>query len=178
MLYNVCWSRELEVQYGNKEKAAKIPSFKEFEEQVFRVLNNGNIDKIIFDMRSNGGGHSMQGTVFIEKLAAFLNTNPKIKTYVVLGKNTFSSAILNAMDFKRLTNSIFIGEETAGKPNHFGEVRKFQLPTSNLSVSYSTKYFKRTDENLNTITPDVLIETSFADYVKGIDPVYEWVKKQ
>jgi hypothetical protein len=97
---------------------------------------------------------------------------------VVLGRATFSSAILNAMDFKRLTNAIFVGEETSGKPNHFGEVKSFQLPTSKLSVNYSTKYFKMTDENVNTIAPDVKIEMSFSDFMKGVDPVYEWVKQQ
>ncbi|MDR1348005.1 MAG: hypothetical protein LBJ63_06190, partial [Prevotellaceae bacterium] len=110
--------------------------------------------------------------------AKFLEANPSIKTYVVLGRATFSSAILNAMDFKRLTNAIFVGEETSGKPNHFGEVKSFQLPTSKLSVNYSTKYFKMTDENVNTIAPDVKIEMSFSDFMKGVDPVYEWVKQQ
>lgn len=82
------------------------------------------------------------------------------------------------MDFKRLTNAVFVGEETAGKPNHFGEVRGFQLPASQLKVRYSTNYFKYTDENTNTIIPDIAIEMSFSDFMKGIDPVYEWVKKQ
>lgn len=129
-------------------------------------------------MRFNSGGNSVQGTAFIEKLAKYLEANPGVKTYVVLGRNTFSSAILNTMDFKRLTNAVFVGEETAGKPNHFGEVRRFQLPNSQLTVTYSTKYFKITDENVNTIAPDVPIEMSFSDLVKGIDPVYEWIKKQ
>ena len=62
-----------------------------------------------------------------------------------------------------MTNAVFVGEETGGKPNHFGEVKSFQLPSSKLPVSYSTKYFKRTDENMNTITPDVKIELSFSD---------------
>lgn len=178
ILYNKCFSKELEEQYGDKEKAKALPSFKAFEDSVFNKLKSKPIHKIIFDMRFNGGGNSAQGTAFIEKLAKYLEANPNIKTYVVLGRKTFSSAILNAMDFKRLTNAVFVGEETAGKPNHFGEVRSFWLPSSKLSVSYSTKYFKITDENVNTITPDVPIEMSFSDLAKGIDPVYEWVKKQ
>jgi C-terminal processing protease CtpA/Prc len=171
-------SKEVALEYGNKEMADNLPSFKEFEEKVFNTLANESVKKIIFDIRYNGGGNSSQGTAFIEKLAKFLEANTTIKTYVVLGKATFSSAILNAMDFKRLTNAIFVGEETGGKPNHFGEVRNFQLPTSQLQVSYSTEYFKRTDKNENTITPDVKIEMSFSDFTKGIDPVYEWIKKQ
>lgn len=178
MLYNKCWSRELQLKYGDKEAAKEMPSFKDFEKKAFNTLKNEQVDKIIFDMRYNGGGNSSHGTEFIEELAKFLDTHPNIRTYVVIGRNTFSSAILNSMDFKRLTNAVFVGEETAGKPNHFGEVRSFQLPSSGLQVGYSTKYFRQTDENVNTITPDITIEASFADFAQGIDPVYEWIKQQ
>lgn len=176
--YNKCWSKELELQNGNTQNAEKMPSFKEFEERVFQTLANNKVDKLVFDMRFNGGGNSIQGTEFIEKLAKFLENNSKIKLYVVVGRNTFSSAILNAMDFKRLTNAVFVGEETSGKPNHFGEVKKFQLPSSGIRVDYSTKYFKRTDEKVTTINPDIKLEPSFSDFASGIDPVYEWIKKQ
>lgn len=90
----------------------------------------------------------------------------------------FSSAILNAMDFKRLTNAVFVGEDTSGKPNHFGEIRDMELPSSKLHINYSTKYFKRTDKQVNTITPDVTIEPTFEDFAKGVDPIYEWIKNQ
>lgn len=176
--YNKCWSKELELQNGNTQNAEKMPSFKEFEERVFQTLANNKVDKLVFDMQFNGGGNSIQGTEFIEKLAKFLENNSKIKLYVVVGRNTFSSAILNALDFKRLTNAVFVGEETSGKPNHFGEVKKFQLPSSGIRVDYSTKYFKRTDEKVTTISPDIKLEPSFSDFARGIDPVYEWIKNQ
>ena len=82
------------------------------------------------------------------------------------------------MNFKQMTSAIFVGEPTGGKPNHFGEVRSFQLPTSNLKVKYSTKYFQFTKEEMDTVKPDKLIEPSFEDYQKGIDPVFNWIKKQ
>lgn len=176
--YNKCWSKELELQYGNAKNAEKIPSFKEFEEKVLQTLNNKPIDKVVLDIRFNAGGNSTQGSEFIEKLAVYLAKNPEVKVYVILGRNTFSSAILNAMDFKRLTNATFVGEETAGKPNHFGEVRSFQLPKSGVVVNYSTKNFKRTEEDINTISPDITQESSFRDFSKGIDPAFEWIRKQ
>ena len=73
---------------------------------------------------------------------------------------------------------IFVGEETGGKPNHFGEVRSFKLPNSGLEVSYSTKYFKKSDKYINSFTPDYIIKESFVDLKKGIDPVYDWIEKQ
>ena len=130
------------------------------------------------DMRYNGGGNSSQGTEFVERLAQALKQHPQVAVYVVLGRDTFSSAILNAMDFKQLTNAVFVGEETAGKPNHFGEVRSFQLPSSKVLVNYSTKYFKRSEKEIETIEPDMSIEMSFADFKKGVDPVFEWIKAQ
>lgn len=175
--YNKCWSKELHLQWRDKQEAEQLPSFKEFEDRVFRKLEAEPIDKIVFDMRYNGGGNSLQGTKFAERLSTYLAKNQEVKVYVVLGRATFSSAILNAMDFQRLTNAIFIGEETAGKPNHFGEVRSFSLPVSKLKIQYSSKYFKRSEKNVNTIVPDVRMETSFSDYIKGIDPVYEWISQ-
>lgn len=175
--YNQCMSREVAMEYGNKEQAAALPSFKEFTEKALEVLNSKPVSKIIFDLRYNGGGSSAQGTKFIEQLSVFLDEHQQIKTYVVLGRHTFSSALLNAMDFKKMTNAIFVGEETAGKPNHFGEVRSFRLPSSGLQVNYSTNYFKTSEEDVSSLMPDVVLEESFSDFAKGIDPVYEWVKK-
>lgn len=176
--YNKCWGKELELQYGNAENAAKMPTFASFEETIFRTLNYEYVKKIVFDIRLNAGGSSPQGTELIQKLAAHLLQHPDIKLYVIIGRRTYSSAIINAMDFKRLTNAVFIGEETAGKPNHFGEVKNFKLPSSEIIVNYSTKYFKRTDDDSNSLKPDVLFETSYSDFLNGIDPAYEWVKKQ
>lgn len=178
ILYNKCWNRELEEANGNKEKAAALPSFKELEERAFTLLHTKPVRKIVFDVRFNGGGNSYPATKFAEKLADFLQTHPQIKTYVVLGRYTFSSGILNALDFKRLTNAVFVGEETAGKPNHFGEIRSFRLPESGIDVIYSTNFFKNTDEDINTLVPDIPVETTFSDYSRGIDPVYERIKRQ
>lgn len=175
--YNRCWSKELELQHGNAQKAERMPSFTKFDEKVFQTLNRQSINKVVFDLRFNGGGNSRQGTAFIEKYARFLEAHPTMKTYVIIGRRTFSSAILNVMDFKRLTNAVIIGEETAGKPNHFGEVRKFQLPSSGISISYSTKYFQRTGDNEQTIAPEITADASFSEFSHGIDPAYEWIKK-
>lgn len=63
-------------------------------------------------------------------------------------------------------------------PTISGEVRSFQLPSSKVLVNYSTKYFKRSEKEIETIEPDMSIEMSFADFKKGVDPVFEWIKAQ
>ncbi|NLF42477.1 MAG: hypothetical protein GX587_07260 [Bacteroidales bacterium] len=176
--YNTCWSKEIENQYGNREKAANLPSFMEFEEKVFSTLKNQYVKKFVFDMRFNSGGNSEQGTNFVNKLNKLKHKNKNMQIYVIIGRKTFSSAIINTMDFKQNTNAILLGEETGGKPNHFGEIKSIKLPSSGLELYYSTKYFSFTIENTNTITPDTYLEPTFFDYKSGIDPVFDWIIKQ
>jgi hypothetical protein len=172
--YNKCWSRE-NPPPGYRGDLNKLPSFNDFQNNIIEKLKDDSIDKLIVDLRFNSGGNSSQGTELIEKIATISRINQKGKIYVILGRFTFSSAIINAMDFKSMTKAIFVGENTGGKPNHFGEVRNFTLPSSNLTINYSTKYFRRVNEDLKTLTPDFAIETTFEDFKKGIDPVYEWI---
>lgn len=173
--YNKCTSKEMEELQG---KSSSLPSFLEFGNKVFDIIQNMPVKKFIFDLRFNGGGSSIQGTEFVSKLSGYPISKQDKRIYVVIGRQTFSSAIINAMDFKHRTKAIFVGEETGGKPNHFGEVRNFQLPSSKLIINYSTKYFTESKEDLKSIKPDVIIEPSFSDYKKGLDPVYEWIRKQ
>jgi len=173
--YNNCWSREVGMMYGDSIKALKLPSFNEFSERILETIEKENISKFVFDLRNNRGGSSPQGTELVKKIAEVEKINQKGKLFVLIGRRTFSSAILNAMDFKRFTKAILIGEETGGSPNHYGEVKRFKLPNSGLTVNYSTKYFIRTDGGINSLKPDFIIEPSYDDILKGNDPIYNWI---
>ena len=175
--YNKCVSRETIEKYGDKETAYKYPSFNEFEEKVLKTLETSVIEKLIFDMRFNGGGSSYLAENLIDKIAANNKLNKKGKLFVVVGNDTFSSAIFNTIYFKDKTNAIIIGEETSGKPNHYGYVKSFTLPYSEIKVRYSSEFWKLTEDNDVSIVPDVKIENSYNDYKNGIDPVFEYVKK-
>ncbi len=94
---------------------------------------------------------------------------------MIVGRKTFSSAILNSLDFKNYTKAIFVGEPTGGRPNHYGEVKSFSLPNSGLKVRYSTKYFTHSKTDDNSFYPDHEITTRFEDYKNGIDPVVDWI---
>ena len=72
------------------------------------------IKKVIFDMRHNGGGSSAQGTALIKAIAKKKNINQKGTLFVVIGRQTFSSAIINTVDFKKHTQATILGEPTAG----------------------------------------------------------------
>lgn len=176
--YNRCWNRELEEKYGNKELAKKYPSFEEWSRKIYGTLDSTKVNKIVFDLRFNGGGNSQPGSMLINGFSEYVLKNPDLTFYVVLGRNTFSSGILNALEFKQYKNVVFVGESTAGSPNHYGEVRNMQVRPVGLGIDYSTAYFKRTDDTSNTLNPDVLIESTFDEWVNGKDPILEWIYAQ
>ena len=64
-----------------------------------------------------------------------------------------------------------------GKPNHYGELRSFNLPNTDLRVSYSTKYFRLLeDSDPDSLYPDITVETEFEDFLNGRDTILEMIK--
>lgn len=173
--YNKCWSRETEETHGSGASALFMPSFKEFEKQVFQTIKKQKIDKLVFDMRFNGGGNSAQGTKFIKKLTKS-RFNGAGDFYVIVGRQTFSSAIINTVDFMKNSEAVIVGEGTGGRPNHYGEVKRFVLPESKLVVNYSTKYFTLLEEDVPSISPDIETPIYFGQFMKGTDPAMKAIR--
>ncbi len=98
--YNMCASREYPPQ-GFRGSLEQLPSFNDFKKRVIESINNNDFDKVVFDIRFNSGGNSTPGTDLIRELSTIKKINKKGKLYVIIGRETFSSAILNAMDFKK-----------------------------------------------------------------------------
>jgi C-terminal processing protease CtpA/Prc len=97
------------------------------------------------------------------------------QVFAIIGKKTGSSAILNSMQLKRELGAIFIGKPTGGKPNHYGDVKYFGLPNSEISIQYSTKYFKVSEKNQLSIIPDIRVKDVSKDYFAGKDPVMKTI---
>ncbi|MDF1574834.1 MAG: S41 family peptidase [Bacteroidales bacterium] len=153
-----------------------MPSFKEFEKQVIRVLRKKEIDKLVFDLRFNGGGHSRQGTEFIRKICRSLPEN-KGEVFVLIGRSTREAAIINAVDFMKSTRVILVGEETSGTANHFGDVKRFVLPESRLIISHPSTYYSLLEEDRPSMEPDLHTPMDFKQYMSGTDPALEAVRR-
>jgi hypothetical protein len=175
--YNRCWSKELEEKHGLKARAEKMPSFEAFCSQIVTDLKKAEVRKFVLDLRFNPGGSSPQGTELAKKVSEIDNINQQGKIFVIIGKRTYSSAIINSIDFKNYTEAILVGEPTSGRPNHFGEVKKIKLPNSGLSVNYSTKYFKYMEEDPDSLMPDINVEMTFNDFASGKDPMLDAIRK-
>ncbi|NRF37745.1 S41 family peptidase [Pedobacter foliorum] len=142
--------------------------FAKFSEELFPIIDGQKPEKIILDLRYNGGGSSAILNPFIEKISGSY-LNKKGKFFVLIGKKTFSSAVMNAVDLKKNSNAIFIGQATSGNINHYGEVRGFSLPKSKIVVAYSTKYWERWKGKKGPLKPDRDVKYSIKNYTAGKD---------
>ncbi len=170
----------LYIQYNRAQERSDL-SFQSFTNQIVgRINQNGNIEKVAIDLRLNGGGNSAIAKPLIEAMEQFVNDNrlSPADIYVIIGRRTFSSALLNAWEFKQTIDPVLIGEPTGGKPNHFGEVKNFRLPNSLLLVWYSSKYFELSPDDENTLEPDILIELRSEDLINGLDPILDKIKQE
>ena len=94
----------------------KLPSFA-FTRKAFETLNDKPVDKLIFDMRYNGGGNS-----FRNRICRTTRTSPQTTpaSCGICGADAISSSRFERHGFQTADQCRFAGEETAGKPNHFG----------------------------------------------------------
>ena len=133
-------------------------------------------DKLVIDLRQNGGGDYTLGRKFvIDPIRKLPGLNTKGHLFVLIGPYTFSAGMANAAQFRSETAAILVGEPIGEKPNSFQEAREMRLPNSHLIASYSTARYRFVDTVENIIKPDKQIEREWTSYQSGRDPVLEWV---
>jgi len=165
------WLAESEtayLQYRACTPDARI-SFQEFTRATLADLESRPLKRIVIDLRNNRGGNSE----LIRPLLDGLSAHPqwKNKLFVLIGPNTFSSGVLNAMELKDQLGATLIGEPTGGKPGSYGEIELLKLPNSGLSVYYTSKFFRAPKGmKADAVLPDIPVKLTFHDVRTGLDP--------
>lgn len=162
----------------NKCREMDNKKINEFIDSMICFIEDNEIEKLVIDLRNNSGGNSALLDPLIEYLANNHNLNKEGRLFVIIGRETFSSALLNALSLKDKTKALFLGEPTGGKPNCYGEVEKFTLKNYGLTIFYSTQYYDVIgDDSVMTLIPDVEIKLSLEDYINLVDPILEYINK-
>jgi hypothetical protein len=146
---------------------------------LFKLIAEQQPDKLVIDMRQNGGGDFMAGLGYlIRPIRKLPNINNKGHLFVLVGAHTFSAAMSNAAHFRDQTAALLVGQPIGEKPNSYQESRRIKLPNSRLNLCYSVRFYKFVAEGENLIRPDQEIIPSWIEFKEGRDPVLEWVLKQ
>jgi hypothetical protein len=148
------------------------PTLPAFCENLLNEVDRG-VERVIVDLRHNGGGSRELMLPCVEAFAARPAINRSGHLFVIVGHETFSAALWTALDFANRTHATIVGEPTAGKPNFFGETRSAATPAHHVPFTWASRMNWRTDhaDTRDALIPADIIRESFADYASGRDPV-------
>jgi len=160
----------------NVSKNAQDYKVSAFVSDVFNAYDANDFSSLIIDFRSNSGSDPDLLKGFIKKIEKYIAKN-KCHGYVLIGADTFSTAVDNVVELKK-AGCILVGTPTGGAINYYGDVRTFELPNSRFLAAYGSR-FHVNDKNANSksVIPDVFVDFSVDDYILGNDSQVNWILK-
>ncbi len=163
----------LYIQYNACQEDEQLP-METFAKQVNDEISQKGYKRTILDLRYNGGGSD---GVIIPLMYVLDEKNQQdgMQLYTLIGRHTFSSALINAVEFKEI-GAVLVGAPTGGSVNHFGQVSSFELPNSKMKGSYANKFCDLSSlidaakkYEVEPLLPDLWAEPTRQDYLEGRD---------
>lgn len=145
-----------------------------FTNELLSFVDSHPVDRMIFDLRNNTGGNSGLIAPLLTGLANRGIFSSLGRSFVIIGRATFSSGLKNSIDLRKL-GAPALGEPTGGKPNGYGEVLTFNLPNSDILVRHSTRAFTVVAGDPIALFPDVAFPPRASEFFGGKDPVVDAV---
>ena len=146
-------------------------------EELLKNIKKHNLQNLIIDLRDNYGGNLFIGLILARRLNGADCINWKSGVYVLTNRGTYSAAMVNALQFRELLNAKIVGEPTGANPNGYQDLGQFNLPNSNVVITYTKRLFRLQDVNTEGVQPDILVIPNWKKYEKGVDEILEWVIK-
>ena len=150
-------------------------TLKDFYKRLFSYIDDNNIDKVIYDVRLNGGGNNYNNMPLIKGLMARPNINKKGNFFFIIGRDTFSACQNLTNEIGRYTEAIIVGEPTSENVNFYGDTKPVKLPNSGLTAYLSFAWWQDLPqwENKDATVPHLAKDISFNEYKTNQDPVLE-----
>ena len=148
-------------------------TLRDFYARLFDFIDTQGVEKLIYDVRLNGGGNNYNNIHFIKGIMARPKLNKQGNFFFVIGRNTFSACQNLTNDVETYTEAILVGEGTSENKNFYGDTKLVQLPNSGIKTYLSFAWWqdKPQWENAEGTTPNFYAEPTFEEYRTNQDPV-------
>lgn len=169
-------SRTLYVQL-NAIQNKDDESMQSFFDRVFQLADSRPIDRLVIDLRFNGGGNNFNNFPLIRGIVRRHQIDEPGKLFVITSRHTFSAAGHLVTYLERQTDVIFVGEPTGASPNHYGDAGLIELSNSGLRARASEIYWQNSQpsrfETRDWTPPQISAPLTIDDYLSGRDPALE-----
>lgn len=156
------------------DPSADIPTF---YAEVFDFIDKNDVEKLVIDVRLNGGGNNYKNKPVVAGIMASHKINKPGSLFVIIGRRTFSACQNLINEFDNYTNAIFVGEPSSENVNFYGDNRTVRLPNSDFPVRLSFAWWqdKPQWENADWQAPHLAVDMSFEEYSTNQDPVLDTI---
>ncbi|HUR82046.1 MAG TPA: hypothetical protein VM733_14875 [Thermoanaerobaculia bacterium] len=153
-------------------------SYDDPEETLFDFaarVRASNAETIVLDLRYNFGGDNTLNQPLLHALIANERLRGPGRVRVLIGRGTFSAAMMLALDLEKHVHPIFIGEPTGGRPVSYGDSRKTVLPNSGITIRISTLFWQYSGpkDDRESIAPHIAVPVTWKDALQGRDAALE-----
>lgn len=144
-------------------------------DQVFALADSAQVDKLIIDIRNNGGGNGGLNRYPVQQILRRPALDRRGHLFVITGRRTFSAAQQFANLLEAWTQATFVGEPTGQKPSQYGDHRPLELPNSHVLIQLSTVFHQAPNEFdvRRFVPPTWYTPLNSADYANGKDPAMD-----
>jgi hypothetical protein len=157
----------------------RYPAADEFNHiaaSLFQTLDEHPGGALAIDFRNNGGGDYIEfDHILLDGLKSRDWLSERGRLFALIGRKTFSAAMMNALQLRQQMHAILVGEPTGARPNSYSEAGHFTLPNSHFEVQYSRLYYHLVPGNPDGVIPDKSLPPAWEDYRAGKDSALAWV---
>ena len=156
--------------------------FKDFNHRMWSVYeaNPTGYDKLIVDLRYNGGGDGTLHKDFLTEVIKHPEINKRGHLFIITGRETFSAGSKLIAEMLAYTNAITVGEP-AGPINWFSDTEQLVLPSGGMGTIHISRMYWQYGhpyDNKGYLSPEFPVQVSFKDYSTGKDKALELILKK
>jgi tetratricopeptide (TPR) repeat protein len=171
--------RDERTVYCQFNRVASDPreSLPDFAARLLAYVDDQRVDRLVIDVRANGGGNTHLEMPFLHGLIGCRRINRSGHLFLIIGRATFSAAQNFASLVQRHTEAMFVGEPTGSGPTFVGESVEFRLPFSGLRANVSDLLWQSSwpMDYRTWIAPTLYAPPTFEAFAANRDPAMEAV---
>lgn len=153
--------------------------FADFITLLWDLVDRQQAKRMVIDLRHNLGGDHDILPPLIDGIVEREPISRHGSLFVLIGPKNVSASSHCAAWLEQRAHPIFVGEPTGARPNHYADPEHMRLPSSQLRLMVSKRYWQNgsVDDQRQWMEPHILAEFSSDDYFNLRDPAMETVSE-
>jgi len=163
--------KALYVQYNQCVDQPERESMEAFSVRLAEFIDSHEVERLIVDLRNNDGGDGKVNTALLDSIIHSPKINQRGRLFALIGRRTFSAAVMFTSQLQLRTPVILVGEPTGQGPIFFGGPEIVELPNSKLQFAISRRQTQASVpfDRRRAIMPDIPVATTWQAFRNGRD---------